>query len=120
MDAVNQFLDKLLVSNASFGELVSWLASPIIVFILVLLGLGLVAPRALRLDPPGISTLIGRGRGAMVLGVVVCSIALAPPSPAWAFQESTGQLAIDVDMASREVKTGDTINFQTRVTVPDG
>ncbi len=120
LDAVNQFLDKLLVSNASFGELVSWLASPIIMFILVLLGLGLVAPRALRLDPPGIGTLVARGRGAMVLGLVVCTIALVAPSPARALQESPGQLAIDVDLASREVKTGDRINFQTRVTVPDG
>lgn len=120
LDAVNQFLDKLLVSNAKFDELVSWLASPMIMFVLVVLGLALVVPRALRLDPPGLATLIGRGRGAMVLTLVVGAVALGTPTPSQAFQESTGQLAIDIDLVSREVKTGDQINFQTLVTVPDG
>ncbi len=119
LDAVNQFLDKLLVSNAAFDELVSWLVSPMIMFVLVVLGLGLVAPRALRLDPPGIGALFARGRGAVVLALVMCTIALATASPSQALQESTGQLTIDVDLSSQEVKTGDTINFQTRVTVPE-
>ncbi|MDH3193515.1 MAG: ABC transporter permease, partial [Acidimicrobiia bacterium] len=52
LDAVNQFLDKLLVSNATFDELASWLLSPLVMFVLVLLGLILVAPQALRLEPP--------------------------------------------------------------------
>lgn len=119
LDAVNQFLDKVLVSNGTFDETVSWLASPMIMFVLVVLGLALVAPRALRLDPPGIGTVIGRSRGAMVLTVVMCAFALGTPEPALAFQEST-DLAIDVDLVSQQVRTGDRINFQTRVVVPEG
>ena len=120
LDAVNQFLDKLLVSNATFDELGSWLLSPLVMFVLVLLGLILVAPQALRLEPPSIGDVFARSGGALVVGLVVCTMTLSSPTAAKAFQESTGQLTIDVDVASRVVKTGDTINFQTLVTVPDG
>lgn len=124
LDAVNQFFDKLIVSNGTVGELVSWLASPLIMFGFVMAGLVLVGPSALRLEPPRLAALRG-GAVPAVIFVVAALSAATNPSPALALGaygqvgESVGDLTIEVDMASRQVKTGDRIEFQTLISTAD-
>lgn len=120
LDAVNQFLDKLIVSNGKFEEMVLWLASPLIMFGLVIAGLLLAAPSALRLEPPRLGTRSAGVAPAAIVVVLSCLVALTTPSTASASSEkSSGAPTIEVDMASRQVKTGDRIDFQTTISVPD-
>jgi len=100
--------------------MVLWLASPLIMFGLVIAGLLLAAPSALRLEPPRLGTRSAGVAPAAIVVVLSCLVALTTPSTASASSEkSSGAPTIEVDMASRQVKTGDRIDFQTTISVPD-
>lgn len=119
MESVNQFLEKTIVNNRTFEEMSSWLASPVVFAVVVVGALIFLAPSALRLDPPKLGW--GRKAGALTVSVALVGLVMAGGSrPAMAAQESQGVLSIDVDVVSREVKTGDTVEFTTTITAPAG
>lgn len=116
--AVNHFLSKHLVNYRTVAEFWTWLIPPI-TFCLIVLGLLLFyAAPGLRLDAGRKSrfwSFIGRKVG---LAVIVCLLAfqLAAPVKAYQSAQATGEsLQIGIDMASTIVKTGDKVEFATKV-----
>jgi hypothetical protein len=116
MAAVNHFLSKHLVNYRSVAEVGTFLTSSIVLAILAF-GVLLFAASGLRLEAGHGSKLwtkLGRAFGMSVIaGLLVVSLLLA--SPVLAFQEEQG-FTITIDADYKQVKTGDTVEFNTVVT----
>jgi ABC-2 type transport system permease protein len=117
--AVNHFLSKHLVNYRTLGEFWTWLISPVVFVILVLVLLFLYAAPGLRLEAGKASKFwsrwVRRGALLMIAGFMVFSAAF----PAIAFSEERPQakeMQISIDMDYMVVKTGDTVEFNTAVT----
>lgn len=114
LEAANQFLEKILVNNRTPSEMASWLAAPIIFGAAVAIILIWFAPRALQLDVVPLAwrrTARGGGLAASILLVFLILL----PQPARAAQDSDADVTIAVNVDTRRMKTGDTIEFQTEV-----
>ena len=116
MAAVNHFLSKHLVNYRSVAEFWTWLLSSsalaavsIAVLLLVGSGLRLEAGRGSK-----IWAKLGRAIGLSVIaGLMVVSLLLASPAHALQSEQS---LAITIDTEYEQLKTGDTVDFNTVVT----
>jgi ABC-type transport system involved in cytochrome c biogenesis permease component len=122
MAAVNHFLSKHLVNYRSVAEFASWLITAVVLAVVSMAVLLLVGS-GLRLEPGRRSKLfakLGRAFGLSVIaGCMVVSLLIA--SPAYATQPAKGLLmteglTIAIDMESKHVKTGDSVEFNTVVT----
>jgi hypothetical protein len=116
MAAVNHFLSKHLVNYRSVAEFWTWLLSSVVlavVSIAVLFYMG----AGLRLEPGNASkswAKIARIFGLSgLLGLIIVSLLLV--SPAYAVQAGEN-LSITIDTESEQVKTGDSVEFNTIVT----
>lgn len=116
MAAVNHFLSKHLVNYRPVAEVGTFLTSSVVLAILAF-GILLFAGSGLRLEAGRGSRLwikLGRSIGLSVIaGLLVVSLLLI--SPAYAFQEEPS-LTITIDTDYKQVKTGDTVEFNTVVT----
>jgi len=118
MAAVNHFLSKHLVNYRSVAEFWTWLITSVVLAV-VSMAVLLFVGSGLRLEPGRGSKLwakLGRAFGLSVIaGLMVTSLLLA--SPAYAIQgEMAEGLTIAIDMESKHVKTGDSVEFNTVVT----
>jgi ABC-2 type transport system permease protein len=116
--AVNHFLSKHLVNYRTVAEFGTWLISPAVFAILVLGLLLLFAGPGLRLEAGKSSrfwSFLARKAG---LAVIACLLVTSAAAPALAFQgeQPPAGLQISIDMAYTVVKTGDKVEFNTRVT----
>jgi ABC-2 type transport system permease protein len=119
MESVNQFVEKLVVNNRTFDEMSSWLTSPIIFAVVVLVVLFWYAAPRLALDsrqarlpwPPRLK------RAPVVASLlIVLALPLFMAVPASAQREDpVSPLQISIDKSYLEVKTGDSTEFQTVV-----
>ena len=116
MAAVNHFLSKHLVNYRSVQEFWTWLLSSVALAV-ISIGVLLYVGGGLRMEPGMRSkfwTRLGRAFGISIFaGLTVISLLLA--SPAYAVQADEN-LSITVDAQSKQLKTGDTIEFNTLVT----
>jgi ABC-type transport system involved in cytochrome c biogenesis permease component len=117
MESVNQFLEKVLVNNRTIEEMLPWLASPIILTIVV--GVLLFVFAAPRLDLDGEKAKVWRlwpRRVANMVVIIGCWLFAAPFATAHA-QTSTTDITpqIAIDTTFKEVKTGDSFDFTTTV-----
>lgn len=116
--AVSHFLSKHLISYEPLSLLWSWLISPA-VLALVVLGL------LFRYAAPGLRLEAGRkskfwGKISRVLGLVVILLLLVLPGSAGLARSAsqstaTNGLEISIDMNYAVVKTGDKVEYNTRV-----
>jgi ABC-2 type transport system permease protein len=123
LESVNQFLSKHLVNYRTLAEYQSWLISPLVFTFIILFLLFVYAAPGLRLEAGKSSRLRSVFSRIMGLFVIACLIFPLSIKPAWAFQgEQAGEsnLQIEIDMASTVVKTGDKVEFSTRLTNTGG
>ncbi len=125
--AQNHFLSKILVNNRTFEEFGSWLWSPIVFAVLMLILLLVYAAPGLRIEG-GKARLFpwksGRLTSVLVLVttglilVLTTFVASARENPSQIEQPANPEtpLGISIDMAYQTVKTGDPIFFDTVVT----
>jgi len=130
--ATNHFLSKHLVNYRTLAEFWNWLISPV-VFTTVVLGLlFLYAAPGLRLEAGKSSRVwsyITRVIGVFVIASLILSagtfsaVAASGPSPSQTrfalpqpMQQQEGNLQIDIDKEYGVVKTGDKVEFNTKVT----
>ena len=124
MEAPNHFLAKHLVNNRTFGELWTWLTTPVVFALLVLALLFWYASPGLRLEAGKASRIRSYWRRVVGVGVLVvaCLVGSLGTPPAMALQQSgstdpQGQpLQISIDLAYKVVKAGDPILYNTLVT----
>ncbi len=126
MEAVDHFLEKILVNNRTPGELTNYLYSPILLSVIVLVLLLVYAGPRLRLDggaPPLFrrkrEALIGLGLAVCLFGALSAHTALAAPLAAPAAQAAASitqlPLEISIDTTAKVVKNGEPILFKTVV-----
>jgi ABC-2 type transport system permease protein len=115
MGAVNHFLSKHLVNYRPVSEFWTWLISSVAFLLLVLIFLFLVAAPALRLEASKPNKLWLRISRAVGISVLVLCLLASPIASVRALQ-GEGTLQITIDEAYQQVKTGDTVEFNTRVT----
>lgn len=120
--AVNHFLSKHLVNYRPLSEFWTWLASPTIFAVLILVLLFLYAAPGLSLEAgkkSGFWSYLARKVGPVVgLFLIVNLIISLSTSQALASQVEQSQrkgLQISIDKAYTTVKTGDAIKFNTLV-----
>lgn len=124
MEAVDHVIEKLLVNNRTLDELTTYLRSPIIMPVLVLLILlGYAAPR-LRLDA-GIPPWSSRPKGAKAASILllICllgalsgpRVIAAPLTKAVSQDAQPLPLEISVDQTAYVVSNGTPILFTTKV-----
>lgn len=120
--AANHFLSKHLVNYRALAEFWSWLISPVVFFLLVVVVLYVYAAPGLRLEPGRSSKLwsfVTRKAGLAAIPFILL-LALSQ-TPVAALAHGTTQLQgedlqIDIDMAYTVVKTGDRVDFNTTLT----
>jgi ABC-type transport system involved in cytochrome c biogenesis permease component len=116
MAAVNHFLSKHLVNYRSVAEFWTWLLSSVVLALASIAVLFYVGA-GLRLEPGRASkswAKIIRAFGLSgLLGLIIVSLLLA--SPAYAVQAAEN-FSIKIDAESKQVKTGDSVKFNTIVT----
>jgi ABC-2 type transport system permease protein len=121
--AVNHFLSKHLVNYRPLSEFWTWLESPAIFALLMFVLLFFYAAPGLRLEGGRKSKLLAklvRSGGLFVIaGLMVTSLAASPALAHWEQQVSGENLQISIDADVMEVKTGDTVEFNTTVTNGD-
>jgi ABC-type transport system involved in cytochrome c biogenesis permease component len=126
MAAVNHFLSKHLVNYRTFAEFGSWLITAVVLAVVSMAVLLLVGA-GLRLEPGRRSKLferIGRVFGLSVIaGLMVISLLSASPASATQGKRPqveslvmTEGLTIAIDVESKHVKTGDSVEFSTTIT----
>src|SRR6266487_2289349 len=116
------FLSKLLVSNGTFAEFWISLESPF-VFTVVVIGLLFfyVGPR-LRIEAGRMNkmnSLWSKMSRMLGMAVIACLMLFPGATSAMALHQaepSGGDLQVSISMDSKELKTGDTINFDTVIT----
>jgi hypothetical protein len=118
MEAVNQFLEKIIVNNRTFAEMVSWLAAPLIfAFLTLFLLLVIAAPRlALNGEKANIFRLVKWKN--TVSALVGIGLMLAAPIHGVQAQADapTASLGVTINTLYKEAKTGDSFGFVTTVT----
>jgi len=120
MSAVNHFLSQHLVNYRPAAEYWTWLISSLVLAIVTLSLLGYAGANLhLEAGSPG-STLWMKLRRAIGLAMILAwMVTSLTPSPVYAFQVDQAQvedLNISIDIESRLVKMGDTVEFETNVT----
>lgn len=120
MEATYHFLEKILVNNRTFDELINFLIAPVLFVTMILILLfGYTSPR-LNLEAgtqSRIGSLWGRIAGILVISCFLFS--LVTPSPVFAFQEDQPQeseLQISVDEVFAIVNAGDPVLYNTLIT----
>ena len=119
MEAVNQFTEKTLVNNRTFEEMSSWLTSPIIFPILVLIILFWYAAPRLAFDPKSSQinwlSKIRKISSLKILLIIICfSSLMAAPAKAQT-DTPASPVQISIDKSYLDAKTGDSIEFTTTV-----
>lgn len=119
MESVNQFLEKVLVNNRTFDEMVSWLIAPILLAVITSVLLFVIA--APRLDLTGAKMKSWRPRKADVVAILLLLILITAPTDKTHGQTNPAEspLQIDIDTTYQPVKTGDSFDFVTTVTNHD-
>jgi len=121
--AVNHFLSKHLVNYRPFSEYWTWLESPVVFALLMVILLFFYAAPGLRIEAGRKSRLLAKlARPAaflMIAGLIVASLVASPALAYQAKQTSGENLQISIDADVSEVKTGDTVEFNTTVTNGD-
>jgi len=121
--AVNHFLSKHLVNYRPFSEYWTWLESPVVFALLMVILLFFYAAPGLRIEAGRKSRLLAKlARPAAFLMIAGLIVAFLVASPALAYQakQTSGEnLQISIDADVSEVKTGDTVEFNTTVTNGD-
>jgi ABC-2 type transport system permease protein len=116
MESINQFLEKILVNNRTVEEMISWLASPIVLAVVTLVLLFLVAAPRLDLTGDKMRTWRPRRKKA-VLSLLLFFALTSPTTPTHAQTASpAAALTITIDVATKELKTGDSLTYTTTVT----
>ena len=113
--ATNHFLSKHLVNYRTLAEFWTWLISPVVFSVLILVVLFLYAAPGLRLEAGKSSKIwsfLTRVIGLFVIACLIFSLGSSPVSAA-------SDLQIDIDMDYTVVKTGDKVEFNTLVTNND-
>lgn len=119
IESVNQFVEKLLVNNRTLDEMASWLTAPIIFAVVVFAVLFWYAAPRLALDArqarlPWTLKVKRASVVAVILAAVCLSFLGVPPAKAQA-DAPTSPIQISIDQTYREVKTGDSTEFNTVV-----
>lgn len=119
IESVNQFTEKLLVNNRTFDEMSSWLTAPIIFGAVVFIVLFWYSAPRLGLDSrkSRLPWLL-KMRRASVVAVVLVALCLSffTVAPARAQTGAPNSpIQISIDQTYREVKTGDSTEFNTVV-----
>lgn len=121
--AVNHFLSKHLVNYRPFSEYWTWLESPAGFALLMVVLLFFYAAPGLRLEGGRKSRLLERLTRTvsfmLIAGFLAAALAASPAFAYQAKQTSEQALQISIDADVREVKTGDTVEFNTTVTNGD-
>lgn len=119
MESVNQFLEKILVNNRTFEEMVSWLVSPVVLAVLACVVLFVVA--APRLDLTGDKMRSWRPRRSQSVALLLVLGVLGTPTMTTRAQTAVPAtpLQITIDTTNIEAKTGDSFAFTTVVTNED-
>ena len=119
IESVNQFVEKLLVNNRTFDEMASWLTAPIIfgatVFVVLF---WYSAPRlALESKKSRLPWTLKMKRASVVTVILVAlCLAFLTVAPANAQTDTAASpIQISIDKMYREVKTGDSTEFNTVV-----
>lgn len=118
--SVNHLLSEHLVNYRPVSEYWSWLLAPAGFALLMMLLLFLYAAPGLRLAP-------GRKRGRLakhsrpavfliITGLAVISLAVSPALASESRQQADEDLQLSIDTDVVEVKTGDMVEYSTRVT----
>jgi ABC-type transport system involved in cytochrome c biogenesis permease component len=116
MAAANHFLSKHLVNYRSFAEVGTFLTTSVVLAV-VSVGVLLLVGSGLRLEAGKGSKLwakLGRAIGLAVIAALMV-VSLLFTSTVYAFQADQ-DLAISIDADYQQVKTGDTVEFNTLVT----
>jgi ABC-2 type transport system permease protein len=119
MQAISEFLEKVLVNNRTVAEKADYLRSSYIALFIVLAALFLVAAPRLRLHAGTARRMRARWgslSGMLIGGAVVLFVILGAPAGATVrpvSQTSADGLAVQLDRTFLEVRTGDEISFQT-------
>lgn len=118
--AVNHFLSKHLVNYEPFSLFWSWLISPAVFALLVVVLLFFFAGPGLRLEAgkpswPWVKKL-GRMMGLSVIALLILLSASPARAAHLAQSSSTGDLQISIDLGYTVVKTGDKVEYNTLVT----
>lgn len=119
--AVNHFLSKVLVNNRTVEEFATWLLSPVIFALLVVLLLVAYAAPGLRLEGGRAgSGLVRRGWQRLATRMaslwVVLFACLVLPVAALGASEAPVEITVDLEYVT--VKTGDPVFFDTVVSNP--
>jgi ABC-type transport system involved in cytochrome c biogenesis permease component len=129
--AANHFMSKHLVNYRPLSEFWTWLTSPVVFALLILGVLFLYAGPGLRLEPGRANRLkslrktpvrqSGRAVGLVVVAIFMIFLTTSPVMALWgddsrASQTDEQPLQIDIDTVSKVVKTGDKVEFSTKVT----
>ncbi len=113
MESVNQFVEKIVVNNRTFAEMSSWLVAPIVFLVLTTVLLFIVVAPRLALDADKAKLRFRKPTGVVSLLLLWGLFATAPPLFAQSPAESS--IRIEIDTAVENVKTSDTVFFQTVV-----
>ena len=110
------FLEKVIVNNRGIVEMSSFLTSPIVLTVGVLIALFFVFGPRLNLF--GVWERKNNSRKGLSVGVfiLVFSLAFLAGSSVHAQFSPSSQLVIDSNLRYKDTKTGDKINFKTTVT----
>jgi ABC-2 type transport system permease protein len=121
MESTNHFLEKMLVNNRTLDEMAIWLLAPVLFLVVVLGLLVAVCGRGLQLEAGRVAFSSLFSRTAAMFAAICTAVSLGTPALA-SEGMATGEaritqpaLAIDIDMGFAAVKTGDRIEFQTRI-----
>lgn len=118
--AVNHFLSKHLVNYRPVSEYWNWLQSPAVFALLVFILMFFLAAPGLRLEAGRKSKLLARfarpARLLLIAGLLVISAGASSAFAGTAAQQADGDLEISIDADVITVKTGDTVEYNTRVT----
>ncbi len=119
MESVNQFLEKILVNNRTFGEMASWLIAPLVLAMLASVLLFVVA--APRLDLNGDKMRSWRAKRSHLVTLLLIAGLLAGPTMTTRAQTAVpaAPLQISIDATHIEARTGDSFEFTTVVTNGD-
>lgn len=119
MESVNQFIEKMLVNNRTFEEMASWLTAPIIFAVVVFVVLFWYSAPRLALDSRKSRLPWSlKMKRASIVAVLLAALCLSffVVAPAMAQTDAPNSpIQISIDQTYREVKTGDTTEFNTIV-----
>ena len=135
MEAVNQFLEKVIVNNRTFEEMYDWLTAPIIFFVFVVIALFVIAAPGLRLEGGTAGrnwrSLLrwprSRAASLLLLALLMAlmsastastTVALGAARPAQKPITDVSKLPIEIAIDAQTVvaKNGDPVIFTTLVT----